>query len=149
MPWSGGRSLTRPQRYAAALTVTLGLAAPLAAEPLLSEGEFRTHTEGRTFYTALDGEIYGIERYLEGRRVIWSRLDAVDEASCVYGRWYQEQTMICYEYQDQDGRHCFEHWLEDGVLAARSMRPDGTQREGYRDLETTDPLPCLGPSVGS
>ena len=46
---------------------------PFAGEAgQLSPEEFERATEGRTLFYANDGQIYGVEEYLPGRRVIWS-----------------------------------------------------------------------------
>ena len=45
-----------------------------AAEPM-NGAQFEAYVEGKTLYFGQNGQAYGVEEYLEDRRVRWSFLD--------------------------------------------------------------------------
>ncbi|EAR52301.1 hypothetical protein OG2516_07487 [Oceanicola granulosus HTCC2516] len=119
-----------------ALPLALVLATPLAADEPLTPDEFSRHVAGRTLTYMLDGVPYGIERYMDDRRVIWSFLDG----QCAMGRWYGEGSFICFAYDtDPDDPQCWEMYREDGRLrTVYRTEPDRSllyeAREGDEDL---------------
>ncbi len=64
------------KRYILILTLFLGTSAfPSMSNAGMGADEFVRYTRGKTLFFGNDGEPYGVERYLDGRRVIWSFLD--------------------------------------------------------------------------
>jgi len=85
---------------------------PLCAlsETPMTADEFAEVVTGRTLTFVVEGQPYGIERYMEGHRVIWSFLDG----QCSYGEWYQQDTAICFVYDHApDDPQCWEVY-DDG-----------------------------------
>lgn len=114
------------------------MAAPLSPE------EFDRATQGKTLFYSSGGQIYGVERYLPDRRLIWS----FDDGRCQDGRWYPQDGQICFIY-DYDGSEpqcwTFEQGPQ-GLIAYFEGRDDAT-----RLIETPQAgreMLCLGPEVG-
>ncbi|PJI92410.1 hypothetical protein BC777_1259 [Yoonia maricola] len=86
------------------LLFCLMLATPAAAQDAMTAEEFDTYVTGRTitFSTALN-PAYGIERYLPGRRVMWSAFDG----TCQYGVWYESKGDICFRYDGNPVSQCW------------------------------------------
>ena len=119
---------------------------PLAAfaEAPMSGAEFEAYVTGRTLTYADQGEIYGIEEYLSGRRVRWAYL--ADE--CRDGYWYDAGGEICFVYDDNPNPQCWVFRKEvTGRLSARFMGADDG-RELYEARQSSEPLLCRGPEVG-
>ncbi len=126
-------------------TLILGclLAAPATAQSPMTAEAFDAYTRGKTLYFGFDGEAYGVERYLEGRRVIWSFLDG----KCKEGVWYEEAGQICFIYEDRLDPQCWTFRESAGGLIAQFENdPDGT--ELYEAQENDDDMLCYGPEVG-
>lgn len=104
-----------------ALAVAL-LAAPLCAETPMSASEFEAYAKGRTLTFATESGPYGIERYLPGRRVIWSFLDG----ECQEGVWYEEGSAICFLYDFDPEPQCWEMFAEGDRLRAVFLGDPGT-----------------------
>ncbi|MEX0302637.1 MAG: hypothetical protein AB3N24_09460 [Leisingera sp.] len=117
-------------------------AAAAAGEPLNAE-QFDSYTQGRTLFYGFGGSMYGVERYLPGRRVIWSFLDG----KCQEGSWYEEAGQICFLYQDRNDPQCWSFELTPGGLTARFENdPESTQL--YEAEEIGEEMLCYGPDVG-
>jgi len=105
---------------------------------------FDAYTRGKTLYYGYDGEAYGVERYLDGQRVIWSFLDG----KCKEGTWYEDRGNICFVYEDnpQDPQ-CWTFRQTPGGLTAR-FENDPLSTELYEALEMGEEMICHGPDVG-
>ncbi|KAA9010225.1 hypothetical protein [Histidinibacterium aquaticum] len=108
-------------------------AAPLHAETPLDAESFEALVEGRTLTFEIAGEPYGIERYMEGRRVIWSFLDG----QCTQGEWYQQGEAICFVYdRAPDDPQCWEIYDEGERL--RTVFLSGEQRSTLYEARPGD-----------
>ncbi|NRB18117.1 MAG: hypothetical protein HRU33_11260 [Rhodobacteraceae bacterium] len=117
-------------------------AALSAGEPMTGEA-FDRYTLGRTLYYGLDGSPYGVERYLPGRRVLWSFLDG----RCETGHWYEEAGQICFIYQHRSDPQCWRFSLEpQGLVARFENSPQATELYEVEDLD--EEMLCYGPDVG-
>lgn len=114
----------------------------LAAEPLGAE-DFDRYTRGKTLFYGFDGTAYGVERYLPGRRVIWSFLDG----RCQEGSWYEEAGQICFLYEDRSDPQCWSFELTPKGLSAR-FHNDPEATELYESGDVDEEMLCLGPDVG-
>jgi hypothetical protein len=122
-----------------------------AASPLMaldgpmSGAEFDSYSRGKTFYYGADGAAYGVEKYMDDRRVRWSFLDG----NCKEGRWYEEAGgLICFVYEDTPGEpQCWSFYLGAGGLVARFENDPG-RTELYEVENSTDEMLCKGPEVG-
>lgn len=113
-----------------------------AVEPMGAE-EFDRYTQGKTLFYGFDGTAYGVERYLPGRRVIWSFLDG----RCQEGIWYEEAGQICFVYEDNSQPQCWSFMLTPEGLNAR-FQNDPQATELYESGDVDDEMICLGPEVG-
>ncbi len=125
------------------LALVLTLALPLPAAAAMSAAEFDAYTRGKTLHYDVDGTPYGVEEYLDGRRVRWSFLDG----ACKEGTWYEEGGTICFRYEDAPGDpQC---WTFEprgsGLVAQFRNDPDAAELYGAR---RGAPMLCLGPEVG-
>ncbi|MHC9236540.1 hypothetical protein ACX9MO_12980 [Pseudooceanicola sp. 502str34] len=116
--------------------------APDGAHPMTA-AEFDAYSRGKTFYYGAQGEAYGVEEYLDNRRVRWSFLDG----KCQDGRWYEENQMICFVYEDYGDPQCWSFYLGAGGLIAR-FENDPAQTVLYEVQNSDQPMTCLGPEVG-
>jgi hypothetical protein len=113
-----------------------------AADPMGAE-EFDRYTKGKTLFYGFDGTAYGVERYLPGRRVLWSFLDG----HCQTGIWYEDAGQICFVYEDNTTPQCWSFSLTpDGLNAQFQNDPQAT--ELYESGEMGEEMLCLGPEVG-
>ncbi|WP_373353861.1 hypothetical protein [Pseudoroseicyclus sp. CXY001] len=119
--------------------LALLVAGPATAEPMSAE-EFEAYVTGKTFGYASGGEPYGVERYTEGRRVLWAFVG--DE--CVEGEWYPRGEDICFFYPDFDDEQCWQFELSGGGLTAR-FTGEGATGMVYSVSEA--PLICPGYGV--
>lgn len=119
------------------------LAAPLAAQNLLSAEEFDTYTRGKTLFYGQNGQAYGAEIYHENRRVEWSFLDG----ECKTGEWYEDQGLICFVYDDNPDPQCWSFTKGTGGLIARFENNPNTT-ELYEAQDVGEEMLCLGPKVG-
>jgi hypothetical protein len=127
-----------------ACTLALLPALPLAAAEPLSPDDFESYVTGKTLYFGLAGETYGVEEYLEDRRVRWSFLDG----KCKEGYWYAgEDSQICFVYEDNPQPHCWTFFKDSGKLrAVFEDEPAGTTL--YEARRDDEPMLCYGPDVG-
>lgn len=113
-----------------------------AQTPLTADG-FDAYTRGKTLYYGFEGEAYGVERYLEGRRVIWSFLDG----DCKEGIWYEEDGQICFLYEDRPDPQCWTFTKgPKGLIARFQNNPEATELYEAKDIGRD--MLCYGPDVG-
>ncbi|KIC07586.1 hypothetical protein RA19_23385 [Leisingera sp. ANG-M1] len=122
----------------------LALPGPAAAGEPLNAEQFDRYTQGRTLFYGFGGAMYGVERYLPGRRVIWSFLDG----KCQEGSWYEDNGQICFLYQDRADPQCWSFELTPGGLTAR-FENDPAATELYEAEEIGEEMLCYGPDVGA
>lgn len=116
---------------------------PALAEPPLSAEAFDAYTRGKTLFYGSGGAAYGVERYLDNRRVIWSFLDG----DCKKGVWYEEAGQICFLYEDRLEPQCWTFSQgPDGLIARFEDDPQAT--ELYEAEDIGEDMVCLGPEVG-
>ncbi|MEL6701112.1 MAG: hypothetical protein AAFO58_05455, partial [Pseudomonadota bacterium] len=115
--------------------------------PALSPEAFEAATTGRTFTFAAPGatQPYGAERYLPGRRVVWSWLNG---DVCQFGEWFVDLELICFVYETDGSPQCWSFYAEaDGMTAQFENLEDSAPR--YNLTETDADLDCTGPLFGS
>lgn len=118
------------------------LANTLSAQAMNADA-FDRYTRGKTLFYGADGQAYGVERYLEGRRVIWSFLDG----KCRDGIWYEQNGQICFVYEDNKTPQCWTFSQgPSGLIAKFENDPLGTELYEAQDLG--DDMLCYGPDVG-
>ncbi|MDX8347749.1 hypothetical protein SLH49_07100 [Cognatiyoonia sp. IB215446] len=120
----------------AALIAMIGLPA-LAQEPM-DAAEFDAYATGRTitFRTELN-PTYGVERYLPGRRVMWSAFDG----TCRYGVWFESKGDICFRYDHDPEHKCWTIYLDpEGLRGIYTTRAPHTVI--FEVPDRTDPLIC-------
>lgn len=105
--------------------------------------EFDAYTRGKTLYYGTQGLVYGVERYLDNRRVIWSFLDG----DCREGVWYPDGPFICFIYEDRPDPQCWTFSESPGGLVAR-FRGDPEDLPLYEAQDIDEEMLCYGPDVG-
>jgi hypothetical protein len=125
-----------------ALILTLMPALALAETPL-NGADFEARVEGRTLTYSYGGQPFGTEQYFPNRRVAW----AFTGDDCVYGRWYEEGSAICFLYEDSPEPQCWQFFDRQGRLVAQFMG-DGAGTELSEVAQSDGPLSCPGPDVG-
>ncbi|AVO36950.1 hypothetical protein [Pukyongiella litopenaei] len=123
--------------------ILLLLAAPVAAETPLSAEAFDAYTRGKTLYYGHAGQAYGVERYLDDRRVVWSFLDG----KCRNGFWYEDAGLICFLYEDRRDPQCWSFAQTQSGLIAR-FENSTEQTELYEAQDIGQDMVCHGPDVG-
>jgi len=133
-------------KYAVLLLCALPFA-PLYAGEVVTGKDFDAMTIGQNFDFAVGGRIYGRERYLPGRRVIW---DTLDGRPCKFGRWRQiHGDQICFVYDDQpDVPKCWTVYAEEYGVRLQ-FENDPLDEKPYYMIQTPQDLVCTGPMVGS
>jgi hypothetical protein len=120
------------------------LACPVTAQTQMTADEFEAYSTGKTLTYARDGMIWGIEQYLPGRRVVW----AFTAEECREGVWYEDQSAICFVYEDDGPPQCWDFYLQAGGLSARYLGdPDSLPLSEV--AQSDGPMPCAGPDVGA
>lgn len=142
-PAPGRMSGSDPVRTLLLSLALAGLASAASAQTPLTAEEFEAHVTGKTITYRQLGNLFGIEQYLEGRKVRWS----VAPGECRYGSWYPEDSSICFVYEYDPTPHCWTFWMEDGALVALS--DSGLPGPELHEADRSDtPLDCPGPDVG-
>jgi hypothetical protein len=121
-----------------ALTIAAFLLAhPALADDRIGAEAFDDHVTGRTITFRTDtNPSYGIEAYLQDRRVMWSAFDG----TCMYGIWYEEDGDICFLYDDDPEPKCWAISLEEGGIRATFTNvPFGVT---IFETDADDPLIC-------
>lgn len=114
------------------------LASPALAQSPMTAEEFETYVEGRTLTFGIEGQPYGVERYMAERRVIWSFIGE----DCKQGIWYEEAGDICFAYDDEEVPQCWRFFEEEnGLRAVFTNDPGSTTLYEVRDDQ---PLICPG-----
>lgn len=120
-------------------------ATPLWAEQPLDGAAFEARVTGKTLTFQVQGQSYGAEQYLPGRRVIW----AFDGGPCHAGHWFEpDPGRICFRYDHDPGDlQCWAFFDDGGQLRARfeGALPQDDLIEARR---SPVPLACPGPDVG-
>jgi len=114
------------------------LATPALAQDTMNAEEFDAYVTGKTitFRTALNPQ-FGVERYLPGRRVMWSTFDG----TCMYGVWFESKGDICFRYDGDPEHKCWEIYDEPaGLRGVYTTNPNTTVIYEVPDRE--DPLIC-------
>ena len=124
------------------LAAALAWPSALFAQPMTAD-EFEAYTEGRTLFYGVNGQMYGAERYLPGRRVVWTFLDG----ECKDGIWYEQDGDICFEYEDMGPPQCWRFTRSPGGLIAE-FTSDPAVAPLYEALDTGEEMQCLGPKIG-
>lgn len=97
--------------------------APALSDPLTAE-EFDQRTRGTTMTFSMEGEPYGVERYMADRQVLWSFLDG----ECSRGHWYPEGEQICFVYDHApEEPQCWEVYDEGDHLRVEFMNVPDSQ----------------------
>lgn len=119
------------------------MALPAASQTPMTAESFDAYTLGKTLYYGVEGKPYGVEKYLEGRRVIWSFLDG----DCKEGIWYEDRGQICFLYEDRLDPQCWTFSVgSDGLIA--QFESDGEEIELYEARDSGEKMLCYGPEVG-
>lgn len=83
----------------------MALAMPASAQDTMTGAAFEAFVEGKTLGFRVDNNpMYGTERYMANRRVIWSTIDG----RCTTGIWFDSKDQICFRYDDDPTYKC---WL--------------------------------------
>ncbi len=120
------------------LAICLLLAAPAYAKDSMTAAEFEAYVTGRTItFSTPTNPTFGIERYLPGRRVVWSTFDGI----CQYGVWFESKGNICFRYENDPEHKCWAIYNEPGGLRGEfTTRPNTTVI--YEIPDRDDPLIC-------
>ncbi|MEL6681816.1 MAG: hypothetical protein AAFQ09_04130 [Pseudomonadota bacterium] len=112
--------------------------APAVAQKPANAAQFDAHVSDRTITFRTDtNPTYGVERYLPGRRVMWSAFDG----TCQYGVWFESKGDICFRYDHDPVPKCWTIYLEpDGIRGIYTTRPPATVI--YERPDRDDPLIC-------
>lgn len=116
------------------VALSLVLAAPAGAETPLSGAEFEARTTGRTMTYAREGQVWGREQYLAGRKVIW----AFEGEDCKRGVWDEPQPgLICFSYDDApDAQECWRFYgRQDGLFAQSALALDAGELAAMDDSD--------------
>jgi len=118
------------------------LAQPARAEVPVSVTEFEAYATGKTLSYAQDGDIFGAEQYLPGRRVIW----AFKGQQCRAGSWYEDAGQVCFVYEDAPVPQCWTFHRDAGGLRARFS--GDVPGAAPATVQESVPLTCSGPDLG-
>ncbi|ETX27575.1 hypothetical protein [Roseivivax isoporae] len=135
--------MTRARRLLLPLLAVLALAGAATAQEAMTAAEFEAYVTGKTLYFGENGEAYGVETYLEDRRVRWSFLDG----DCKDGIWYEDAGNICFVYEDNPVPQCWSFFRAEGGLRA-VFENDPGQTVLYEARQDDAPMICHGPDVG-
>lgn len=125
------------------LTFVWMASASMAAETPMTGAEFEAYATGKTLTFSRQGQVYGAEQYLPGRKVRWAFTD--DE--CREGTWYEASDLICFVYEYDSTPQCWTFWLDAAGLNAR-FQGDAPGSDLTEVAKSTQPLLCAGPDVG-
>ena len=120
------------------LVLILLLASPAMAQDTMDAADCDAHVTGRTItFRTPDNPSYGIERYLPGRRVMWSSFDG----TCQYGVWFESKGQICFRYEGDPEHKCWLMYDEPGGMrGVYTTRLPATVI--FEDPNRDDPLVC-------
>ncbi len=120
------------------LVIYLLLTTSALAQDTMTAKEFDEHVTGRTvtFLNEL-GQDYGVERYMEGQRVMWSDFNG----TCQYGIWFESKGDICFRYDGDPQHKCWAVYdSPDGMRATYTTSPP--HNTIIEDLDRDTPLIC-------
>lgn len=113
-------------------------------ETIVKPEEFRAISEGKTLYFYQFGEFYGVEQYFQDGKSIWKPAGG----TCESGRWHSEGNQICFQYEDNPIKSCWNILHSDRGYSARI---DGNP--AIYDLQlgkiTNDDIECPAPELTS
>ena len=114
------------------------LATPAAAQDRMTADAFDAYVTGRTItFSTATNPTYGIERYLPGRRVMWSDFGG----TCQYGVWFESKGDICFRYEHDPEHKCWTIYNEPGGLrGVYTTHPNTTVI--FEEPDREDPLLC-------
>tara|TARA_R110002049_G_scaffold23781_7_gene84852 strand:+ start:66383 stop:66772 length:390 start_codon:yes stop_codon:yes gene_type:complete len=122
--------------------IFLLVAAPVAAQTILTPDEFLDRAEGRTltFESFPGGGLVGVEQFLSRSRTRWVHADG----HCTTGQMEKRPPFLCFIYSDDPSReHCWVPYDHPEGLLVRS--PEG---DTQRVTEISDiPLVCGDPPM--
>jgi hypothetical protein len=121
------------------------LATPLLADEQtpMTGAEFDAYVTGKTLTYAIEGQIYGTEKYKADRKVVW----AFSEDECRDGIWYEQGPQICFVYEDPNDPQCWLFFMGAGGMSAQFVGEGGSGRLS-EVAQTAGPMGCAGPDVG-
>lgn len=125
---------------AAALVLT---ALPAWAQTPMTGAEFESYVTGKTITYTQFGEAYGVEEYLPDRKVRW----AFTDTECQYGRWYEQDSSICFVYDYDPEPQCWTFWTDAQGLHGL-FNGNAPEAELVEAGQSETGLPCPGPDVG-
>lgn len=113
-------------------------ALPAQAQDRMDAEAFEAYVNDRTISFRTDlNPLFGVERYLPGRRVIWSTFDG----TCHYGVWFESKGDICFRYEGDPEHKCWAIYdTPQGMLGVFTTHPGTTVI--YELPERDDPLIC-------
>ena len=101
------------------------LAAPAAAQAVTAD-EFAAMAEGRTLRFSLDGAAFGAEQYFAGHRSLWR----FEDGGCLRGRWWADNGLICFSYEDDPAAQCWRFAeTADALIEHRKRQEFRVQQE--------------------
>lgn len=113
-------------------------------ETIVKPEEFRSISEGKTLYFYQFGEFYGVEKYFENGQSIWKPANG----TCESGRWHAEGDQICFEYEDNPIKSCWNILHSERGYTARI-----NDNPAYYDLHlgevNDDDIICPAPELTS
>jgi hypothetical protein len=120
------------------------LATPAMAQDPIGAARFDALVTGRTIAWGNDGQLFGEEQYLPGRRVKWR----VPNGDCQLGSWWEESPgLICFGYDTGGAPACWRFYEQRGELQAQSAE-DATGFLWSEISNSDKPLACAGPMIG-
>jgi hypothetical protein len=126
-----------------ALTFAVLSATAVHGQTAMTAAEFETYATDKTLTYSVGGEVYGVEHYLPGRRVVW----AFKDDDCARGIWYEKAGLICFAYENLDPEQCWTFFPSATGLRAQ-FAGDQAASPQSEVAESTKPLICAGPDVG-
>ena len=123
--------------------ILLAITAHPALAQNMSAEDFDRYTRGKTLFYGQNGAAYGVERYLDRRRVVWSFLDG----QCNDGVWYEDNGQICFVYDNNPDPQCWTFQQGPNGLIAQ-FENDPTATELYEAEDIGEEMLCYGPDVG-
>ena len=134
------RTWASDMRIPAAL---LFLSQAAAAQTPMSPEEFDRWSTGKTLDYSVDGQVWGSEAYLPGRRV----RDADTGGPCRDGTWHAEGAAVCFVYPAFDGTHCWLYWRDGDAVFAKPLQ-SAPEDAPQRVTPAAASLDCPAPDVG-
>ena len=116
---------------------------PAFADTLMTAAEFDAFVTGRVMDYTQSGAVWGTEKYMPNRRVLW----AFTDAECREGVWYDKGDQICFVYEDPDDPQCWLFYKTDTGVSVRFVG-DAVGSEMSIVTESPGPLGCPAPGLG-